>query len=498
MDYWLDITNTTASPDGFERQALLVNGSLPGPTIEANWGDTIVVHVTNSMQNNGSSIHWHGLRQNQTNQQDGVPSITQCPIAPGQSYTYTFRATEYGHSWYHSHYSLQAWDGVFGGILIHGPATSNYDEDLGVLFLNDWSHDTSDALYSYAQTVGPPTMDNGLINGTNVWESGGERFEMAVTSGTSYRLRLVNAAMDTFWKFSIDNHTFTVIAADMVPIEPFTTDYIGIGIGQRYDLILNANQTTSDYWMRAVPQVTCSDNNSTDNIRGIVRYDSSSTSDPTSTGYDLSDDCDDMPMASLVPYVSLDAGTAVSSEELPISIALNSENLFKWTIGTSVQWADPSLSLIENNQSSSTWTNTSNVISLTEVDEWYYFIIEEPNLNVYHPIHLHGHDFYILAQGTGTFDASTVTLETSNPPRRDVAMLPGSGYLVIGFPSDNPGAWLMHCHIGWHTSEGFALQFIEREGEIQGLIDESVLNGTCTAWDSFANADDIVEDDSGV
>jgi FtsP/CotA-like multicopper oxidase with cupredoxin domain len=73
--------NTTASPDGFERNVLLVNGSLPGPTIEANWGDTIVVHVSNSLANNGTGIHFHGIRQNYTNQMDGVPSITQCPVA---------------------------------------------------------------------------------------------------------------------------------------------------------------------------------------------------------------------------------------------------------------------------------------------------------------------------------------------------------------------------------------------------------------------------------
>lgn len=71
---------------------------------------------------------------------DGVPSITQCPIAPGQSYTYKWRAVEYGTGWYHSHFYVQAWDGVFGGILINGPATANYDVDLGHIFLNDWYH----------------------------------------------------------------------------------------------------------------------------------------------------------------------------------------------------------------------------------------------------------------------------------------------------------------------------------------------------------------------
>lgn len=98
------------------------------------------MHVTNSLQTNGTGLHFHGIRQNWTDQMDGVPSITQCPITPGDSYTYEWRAVEYGTGWYHSHFYVQAWDGVFGGIVINGPASSNYDVDLGHLFLNDWYH----------------------------------------------------------------------------------------------------------------------------------------------------------------------------------------------------------------------------------------------------------------------------------------------------------------------------------------------------------------------
>lgn len=80
--------------------------------------------------------------------------------------TYTFKATQYGSSWYHSHYAMQAWDGVFGGIIINGPATANYDVDLGNLFLMEWDHLTASQLYSYVQYTGPPVADSGLINGT--------------------------------------------------------------------------------------------------------------------------------------------------------------------------------------------------------------------------------------------------------------------------------------------------------------------------------------------
>lgn len=191
-EYYFDIVNTTAAPDGIERPVLLVNGQFPGPTIEANWGDTVKVHVTNRMQNNGTAIHFHGVRQPYNNQMDGVPSLTQCPVAPGSSYTYVWKAAQYGTSWYHSHFSLQAWEGVFGPIVIHGPATAEYDEDLGPLILSDWSHQTVDEIYqAQLDVVKASRMEGGLLNGKNVWtqKSGrviGERFKMNFVPGKRY------------------------------------------------------------------------------------------------------------------------------------------------------------------------------------------------------------------------------------------------------------------------------------------------------------------------
>ena len=67
-----------------------------------------------------------------------------------------------------------------------------------------------------------------------------------------------------------------------------------------------------------------------------------------------------------------------------------------------------------------------------------------------HPIHLHGHDFAILAQSSANYSVteSAKTFNFKNPPRRDVALLPAGGYLAIAFKPDNPGIWLLHCHIG--------------------------------------------------
>ena len=136
-------------------------------------------------------------------------------------------------------------------------------------------------------------------------------------------------------------------------------------------------------------------------------------------------------------------------------------------------------------------------------DDWVYLIIQENGTEqqrnerrrgffaVAHPIHLHGHDFAILAQENRVFNESDITNGTfryNNPPRRDVALLPAGGYLAIAFKTDNPGIWILHCHIAWHASSGLALQIRERNAEVR-LSKEAAHNNKqmCHDWDEWFN-----------
>jgi FtsP/CotA-like multicopper oxidase with cupredoxin domain len=356
---------------------------------------------------------------------------------------------------------------------------------------------TVDELYISAETNGPPTLDNGLINGTNIYDEGGYRYNTTFESGTSYRIRLVNAAVDTHFKFMIDNHTMQVIASDLIPITPYETTVLDIGMGQRYDVIVTADQASvaDSFWLRAIPQSACSENDNEDNIRGIIYY-GDSTSTPTTTAYSYDDGCSDE-TDNLVPHISKAVETESSSNVEAATVAFNTDKLFRWYLNSTtmvVEWSNPTLEQILNN--ATTFETSNAVLELPDANVWTYLVIET-TLAVPHPIHLHGHDFSVLAQGTGTY-STDVTLNLDNPPRRDTAMLPASGYLVLAFETDNPGAWLMHCHIGWHTSEGFALQFIERSSEITALTDESRLSTSCDNWTSYVSEESIEQDDSGV
>ncbi len=206
--------------------------------------------------------------------------------------------------------------------MINGPATANYDVDLGNLFLNDWSHSTADVEYLSAELNGPPTLDNGLINGTNVYGDLGSRFNVTFTAGTSYRIRLVNAAIDTHFKFTIDNHNLTVISADFVPIVPYDTQVVSLGMGERYDVVVTASETSGNYWLRAIAQIACSENAYPDNIMGTVMYDSTNTTEPDSTAWTYTDNCDDETLTDLVPYLALDASSATVTDDEAVTIGV--------------------------------------------------------------------------------------------------------------------------------------------------------------------------------
>jgi hypothetical protein len=252
----------------------------------------------------------------------------------------------------------------------------------------------------------------------------------------------------------------------------------------------------TDFWIRAIPQIACSDNDSTNNIKGILHYDDS-TGTPTTTAYDYTDSCADEDLSNLVPYLSKTVSSGGSSIPEDVTVGRNSENHFKWYLNSTtmlVDWEDPTL--LQLNNGVTTFEDSNALIELPDAGEWVYLVIETA-MAIPHPIHLHGFDFFVIAQGTGSY-SSSVTLNLDNPPRRDTAMLPASGYLVMAFETDNPGAWLMHCHIGWHTSEGFALQFLVRKDEILGLVDTATLTDTCSAWSDHATVLGIEQDDSGV
>ncbi|KAF2449303.1 multicopper oxidase [Karstenula rhodostoma CBS 690.94] len=518
VTYNWELKESTCDPDGSDsRPCVKINGQFPGPTLYADWGDTIQVTLKNSVPNNGTGLHWHGIRQLGTCPQDGVPGITECPLAPGDTKTYSFKATQFGTTWYHSHFSSQYGDGAFGAIVINGPASSNYDYDLGPYILNDWYYKTSwqQGLLSHnnLQAGGPPPNANTvLINGTNVKGSTGSYAKTQnLIKGKKYRLRLINTSADNTLRVSLDNHKFTVITSDLVPVKPWVTDSVLITVGQRYDVIFTANQAAATYWFRASAIAACASGNDNPDALAIFSYkdapDQNAT--PSSSAGSLPQDCNEPDNTNLVPWVKNTVDQTafmdqVKSLEVDISqtVTTNGQNIVVWSVNLTainVEWQDPTLEYVATKNTS--YPSAYNLIELPKEGIWTYWIIQEPantRVPIPHPIHLHGHDFYVLGRGQGVFDTqnSPSTLTWQNPTRRDVALLPGGGWLAIAFPTDNPGAWLMHCHIAWHVSDGLAVQFLEAKD--QAPLGDGAWQSGCSKWTEYQKTMKYPKTDSGL
>ncbi|KAJ1536426.1 laccase, multicopper oxidase, benzenediol:oxygen oxidorectuctase, partial [Cladochytrium tenue] len=247
--YSLTLTRATVAPDGFAREAMLVNGQLPGPTIEADWGDIVEVHVSNQLETNGTAIHFHGIRQHGSNAMDGVPGVTQCALAPGDSQVYRWVAEQYGFSWYHSHFSLQYGNGMLGPLIVRGPVTADYDDELEPLVVMDWYH--ADSFYLHSLGGPPPNAPSGLINGKGQFNGSDSYHESSVVAGKKYLMRIVNSGTFTHVKFWVDGHKLTVVSADFVAVDPYEVDFLDIALGQRYMVVLEADQDPDNYWIRA-------------------------------------------------------------------------------------------------------------------------------------------------------------------------------------------------------------------------------------------------------
>ena len=150
---------------------------------------------------------------------------------------------------------------------------------------------------------------------------------------------------------------------------PFETNNIVIGIGQRYEVIVEADQGSGDFWLRSTLQNACgTGNDNGDNILGIVRYNSNSTDDPTTTSGSFADVCGDQDLADLVPYLAIDVGVASENETLDVARLQGAYNL--WSINASslyLNWSSPTTMLAYEGVSA--FPTDYNIYALESVNE---------------------------------------------------------------------------------------------------------------------------------
>ncbi|KAG2187386.1 hypothetical protein INT44_005072 [Umbelopsis vinacea] len=510
-EYFWTVRNSTMSPDGVSRTLLTVNGQFPGPKVEANHGDVIRVHVTNLLDE-PTSIHWHGITQRNTPYEDGVVGVTNCPIPAGRRYVYEFNTTgSWGTFWWHSHSGAQYTDGLYGPLVIHNPEAepyiNDYDEER-VLMLSDYYHVESPTMLRELRKLGALESfpDNVIINGKNnvncdlldvpegrTCESNGTNIEsLNFEPGKRYRLRLLNTGTFANTIFSIDNHTLTIIEADGTDLKKYTVDRITLHVGQRYSVIVEANQTPQNYYMRAeldrqcfytpgvvlVPELP--------KAIGTVRYVNGTDTYMKSKHHleDTDRHCQDMDPSALENYYPQAAPSYSQSITLSMRFGKNKENVLRGFLNNVTFNNHPNSPTLLNMWSVQDSLSGDNLIYHIEEPQYIQLVIQGTPTGNEHPFHLHGQEFYLMGTGTGTYNYTKheYLLNYVNPVRRDVATIPPRGWAIIRFYA-HPGVWFFHCHMDWHLEAGLAVQFVVMPQAIQNLtIPDKVLD-QCTSID---------------
>ncbi|CAK5278112.1 unnamed protein product [Mycena citricolor] len=456
----MPIVNRVVAPDGFARPSVLAGSSFPGPLITARKGQSFRINVANQLNDTSmetvTTIHWHGFFQSRTPWEDGVAFVSQCPIVPRASFVYDFStAKQAGTFWYHSHYSTQYCDGLRGAMVVYDPRDphkSLYDVDdaTTVITLADWYH--------YLSTNAPfiPKPSSTLINGLGRYP-GGPASPLSVINvkqGKRYRFRVVAMSCDSSFDFSIDGHTMTIIEVDSINHKPLIVDQITIYAGQRYSVIITANQPVGNYWVRANPDVGNTGRDGGINS-AIFRYAGAQNTTPTTTAAVRNP----MVETSLHPLVASPApgkpypGGADITFNLDITFnghfAVNGKSFSSPGVPVLLQ-------ILSGLAPAQNLLPTGSVISLPP-NKVVEISVPGGTVGAPHPFHLHGHAFWVV-RSAGSDHYNFV-----DPVIRDVVSTGASksDNTTFRFVTDNAGPWILHCHIDWHLDIGLAVVFAE-------------------------------------
>ncbi|XP_065567197.1 uncharacterized protein LOC136031488 isoform X1 [Artemia franciscana] len=540
--------------DGVHKGLVTINRQFPGPSIQVCEGDEVVVDVINHLPSESTSIHWHGQHMVGTPYMDGVPLLTQCPIGPASSFRYRFWAANAGTNYYHSHSGFQRADGVAGSFIVRQAATRDiharhYDHDLPehVIFVSDWLHEMGLTKFvSHHHDDGDNKSPNILVNGMGRFSKDEEKTDTPlasfnITQGYRYRFRLIsNSILNCPIQMSIDNHTMKVLASDGYPIVPIEVDAITIAAGERYDFVINANQTPDNYWIRFHGLIDCAplkahqvailhyEMADFDEPEGLVNYENcyvdGKVLNPVNVAPGTEDDITvaelnstskadenwnkepDVKIWLAYDFYEVNNLHFHDPEHYPIFLVPHRRKLFTPQLNRISLKMPPVPPLSQpSDVPYERFCNTTTVGDCkNEFCECIYvehvplgslvemIIIDEGNtFDATHPFHLHGSAFRVLAMerlgNVTTLDdvlaldaAGKIERKFSAAPIKDTVSVPDGGYAVVRFIADNPGYWLFHCHLSFHVEVGMGLIF--KVGEQEDFPPVPRNFPTCGPW----------------
>jgi FtsP/CotA-like multicopper oxidase with cupredoxin domain len=429
-------------PDGPPTDVWSYNGAVPGPVVRARRGETVKVRLINELDD-PTTIHWHGIRID--NAMDGVAGLTQEPVKPGDSFDYVFSVPDAGTYWYHSH--NKSWEqmarGLYGRLIIDGDAEGFASDH--TLMIDDWRLTEGGAIDEGSFGAMMDWSHAGRL-GNWVTVNGSSYPELDLVAGSANRLRLVNPSNARIYELVFKGVDAQLIALDgqmfdkprpieeplmLSPAQRADIVVVPKAEGEAEMLALNGNEQIGLAGFKVMPAGAQS------NATPILKPNSLAEPDLNdAVAVDLY-----MEGGAMGMMQGARMGGGGMAEEGMMGGGMTGgggmmgmrdlvQNGFAWAFNGVAGM--PETPLFK--------TPRGRTVKLTMVNDTRW-----P-----HAMHLHGHHFRVLSRD-GRPEPHT--------PWRDTVTAGAGQKIEIALVADNPGKWLLHCHMAEHMAAGMVTWF---------------------------------------
>jgi FtsP/CotA-like multicopper oxidase with cupredoxin domain len=419
------------------------DGAVPGPLLRLKRGEELRVRVVNDLPD-PTVVHWHGVRL--PNAMDGVPHMTQPPIEPGAHFDYRFHAPDAGTFWYHTHlYSSEQLErGLYGPLIVDESEPIEAGRDV-VLMLDDWRL-AEDAQVHEASFRSFHDASHAGRMGRHLTANSAPTFDIPVRTNERLRLRLINAANARIFTLRVARHRAIVIAMDGQPCEPYApaSGVVTLGPGNRVDLLVDATLEPGS----TAPIVADTEMGDISVARLVYGPDAALAATPPALR-PLPDN--PLPAPDLANTFKVDA---------PLEGGMMSPLMMRMMRGPEIpgHGIDPRARV---------WTVAGFASSghdgppLFSVPRGRTVELTMSNDTAFpHAMHVHGHHFRVLTNpGSRNGGSSRGENGGVSPFWLDTALMLPRETWRIAFVADNPGKWMIHCHMLEHQETGMAAWF---------------------------------------
>ena len=447
------------------------NGMYPGPIIKADQGATIIVNFTNNIEM-PTTVHWHGLRLD--NRFDGIPGLTQAPIAEGESFTYEVHFKDAGVYWYHPHMreDIQQDLGLYGNMLVKSPDEDYYSpvHREETLILDDILIDQT-GMIAWGSNAATHALMGRFGNVKLV--NGRTDYRLKLEQGEVVRFNLTNVANSRTFNLVFDGAPIKVVASDVsryereawvsnVPIAP-AERYV---VEAKFDkpgvyALTNTIQAIDHFRGEFYPHV---------DTLGIIEVLDEVVDEDLSDSFNLlrenvavqEDIAAYQAYYDRPPDKTLALRVEVKDLPIPIMLSMEADSLYV----PPIEWNDamPMMNWLSTGHQVR-WILRDEESGLENMDiHWAFKQGDVMKLRIFndpetfhpmnHPFHIHGQRYLVLE-----IDG----VRNQNMVWKDTAIMPVGSTIDLLVDMSNPGEWMMHCHIAEHLEAGMMLHFSVEE-----------------------------------